>query len=379
MIEMETRQPDAEKSTGATATALRATDAAPRTEALPPIPTPPTTKSRDSHLAPPAKKKGRRVMTSKKPRELLTASRMNAFLACPRKCFYAYEMGLRRSTPSDALRTGTAIHAALEARAKGATADEAYKAALATGEFSEMDAAVLFSLIGGYYNHYAGEADAVQTLYPEVEFCFPLRFSRTFAVAGKIDGLAVLKDGRTALVEHKTCSEDISAGAPYWERLRFNVQLMQYVDAAQCAGWDIECVVYDVIRKPTIRLRKDESPDQFSTRLLQDCTARPEYYFARAEVGIRQNDLDEFRIMRDYIGRQIWANKRASRDSLYKEDPWIRHCNAMTCRSCEYASFCLQCVHVDKWSVPEGFAIVPPNPELSAGAAGGSIVENNKK
>lgn len=298
-------------------------------------------------------------------KELLTASRMNTFLACPRRHFYAYEMGLRRAETSDALKIGTAMHAALEARAKGAGVDDAFAAAIATGSFTEEDAAILFGLIGGYYRHYEGETDVVEVMHPEVEFAQPIPRSRTFIAAGKIDGLAVLKDGRTALVEHKTCNEDISAGAPYWERLRFNMQLMQYVIAARENGWNVDCVIYDVIRKPSIRVKQKETPEQFGERLLADCGERPEFYFARCEVAIRDDLIHEFEVQRHLICKMLLHCKTAAENAALPEYGWMRNCNGMTCRVCDYGAICLQNVHVNETNLPAGFVVAPPNPELN--------------
>ncbi len=298
-------------------------------------------------------------------RELLTATRMTAFLACPRKHFYAHELHMRRAEPGDALRIGTAIHKALELRALGADSDEAYKGAISTGEFTEADAATLYGLIGGYFRAYADANDAIKAMHPEIEFNLPIPGSRTFSAAGKIDGLAVLKDGRTALVEHKTCGEDISAGAPYWERLRFNVQLSQYVIAARANGWDVETVIYDVIRKPSIRVRQNETPEQFGERLLADCSERPEFYFARREVAILDEHIKEFETQRDVMCKILLHCKAAARKAAVPEHAWMRNVNAVTCRACEYAPVCLQNVHVDADNVPGGFVITPPNPELN--------------
>ncbi len=301
-------------------------------------------------------------------RELLTASRMNAFLACPRRHYYSHELGLRRAEPGNALRIGTAVHAALEHRANGGTLDAAYAAALATGEFAESDAAMLYGLIGGYYHAYTGGNDIIATMHPEIEFNMPIPGSRTFTAAGKIDGLAVLKDGRTALVEHKTCAEDISAGAPYWERLRFNVQLMAYVIAARAHGWDVETIVYDVIRKPSIRVRQNETADEFGERLLADCDERPEFYFARREVAILDEHIREFEVMRDVMCKMLLHCKAAARKAAFPEHGWIRNCNALTCRACEYAPICMQNIHIDLNNIPGGFVIAPINPELSTAA-----------
>ena len=298
-------------------------------------------------------------------RELITASRMSAFLMCPRKHFYSYEMGLRKAEPSNALRFGSGFHAALEARAKGATPEEAYHTAIDGKDFSEADAAIMYGLIGGYYKHYEGKADVIERMYPEVEFSLPIKGSRTFQAAGKIDGLGVLKDGRLTLVEHKTCSEDISAGAPYWERLRFNSQLGQYILAAREGGWNVECVIYDVIRKPAIRQKQNETPEQFGERLLEDCASRPDFYFARCEVSILESHLHEFEIQREVICKMLLHCKAASRKAELPEYGWIRNVNAVSCRTCEYAPICLQNIHIDRDNLPGGFIITEPNPELS--------------
>lgn len=301
-------------------------------------------------------------------RELLTASRMGAFLSCPRKHYYSHELHLRRAETSNALRIGTAIHAALELRALGADLDEAYAAAIGTGEFTDVDAATLFGLIGGYFATYDKGRDLISMLHPEIEFALPIPGSRTFMAAGKIDGLAILKDGRKALIEHKTCGEDISAGAPYWERLRFNVQLSQYILAARANGWDVETVVYDVIRKPSIRVRQGETPDEFGERLLADCRERPEFYFARREVAIIDDHIREFETQRDVMCKILLHCKAAARKATLPEHAWMRNVNGVSCRVCEYAPICLQNIHVDTETIPGGFEITPANPELNMAA-----------
>jgi hypothetical protein len=70
-------------------------------------------------------------------KELLTASRMAALLACPRKHFWRYELGLRRTVDADALRFGSAWHRAMEARWSGADISAAFVAGV--GDKSEVN------------------------------------------------------------------------------------------------------------------------------------------------------------------------------------------------------------------------------------------------
>ena len=296
-------------------------------------------------------------------KELLTASRMGALLACPRKHFWRYELGLRRQVDADALRFGTAWHAAMEARWTGADVEVAFAAAVAgKNELDELQLATLSGLLAGYYTRYA--SDPIKSVHPEVEFRHPLAGSRTFESAGKIDGLAVMHDGRLALVEHKTAGCDIAPDSDYWLRLRGNAQVMQYILAARALGWDVALVIYDVARKPSIRQKQGETPEQFGDRLAADTKERPEFYFARREVPILEDDLAEFEIQRQVLARQILACRGESRRARRPEHGWPRNVGEMTCKLCDFAGFCLQNTVVDAARPPAGFVVGAAHEEL---------------
>lgn len=301
-------------------------------------------------------------------RNTLTASRMGALLACPRKHFWRYEVGLHSVVSSGALRFGSAWHLAMECRWRGMDFFAALAKACAGAEnFTELDIATLSGLLSGYFARYGGEAEIVRTLHPEQEFRYPLDGSRTFDIAGKIDGLGVLFDGRLVLVEHKTAGESLDADSDYWQRLRFNAQIYQYVLAARALGWDVATVVYDVTRKPMIKQKQAETPEQFGERLAADTRERPEFYFARREVAVLDQDVDEFAIQRLELSRLILLLRAAGRRARRPEHAWPRNCGGMTCRFCEYSSFCMQNIAVDPAQPPAGFAVGEINPELSLG------------
>ena len=309
-------------------------------------------------------------------KELLTASRMTTLLACPRRHFWRYEVGLKAETEAHALRFGSAWHAAMEARWRGAPLELAIQAAVSgpTGSpqgvcrFDEIDLAMLAGLLTGYFRRYAEEI--VKELQPEVEFRHPIEGSRTFDSAGKIDGLGVLHDGRLALVEHKTTSESVDSGSDYWLRLRLNQQVMQYVVAARALGWDVGLILYDVTKKPAIRQRQGESAAEFGERLAADTQARPEFYFARREVPVLDQDLEEFKVQRYELSKLILALRQAERRTALREQAWPRNVNGMGCQMCEFAGFCMQGVHVDQNHIPAGFRIGDPHEELTSTTKG---------
>lgn len=288
-------------------------------------------------------------------------------LGCPRRHYWRYEIGLKAVTEAQALRFGTAWHAAMEARWQGLAFEAALAAAVKDVKFEEVQMATLSGLLAGYYRRH--EQEPVKELHAEVEFRHPIEGSRTFDSAGKIDGLGVLHDGRLVLMEHKTTSESMEAGSDYWLRLRLNQQVMQYVVAARALGWDVQVILYDVTKKPAIRQKQGETTAQFGDRLALDTQDRPDFYYARREVPVLDQDLEEFKIQRFELSKLILALRQAERRTGLREQAWPRNVNAMSCQGCEFSGFCLQGVHADAQSVPSGFRVGAVHGELAAGSA----------
>jgi hypothetical protein len=295
----------------------------------------------------------------------------------------------------------------MEARWKGAEYDAALDAALGDQEeLDEYSASTVSGLLIGYYRYY-GERETVGKLMPEEQFDYQLARSRTFRVSGKLDGLGSLTDGRSVIVEGKTTGDSIAPDSEYWQRLRFNPQLLQYVLAARQHGWNISEVIYDVTRKPSIQpkqvydtdesgckividkddhrvFKKDgspretgdtekgwtvkshiESPDEFADRLIADIASRPEFYFARREAPILEDDLREFESQRLMLARMILHCRHEETTLSKPESAWPRQVSDQTCSFCAFKSFCLQNISIDPQSLPEGFSI-QFNPELEA-------------
>jgi hypothetical protein len=291
---------------------------------------------------------------------------MDALLTCPRKHFWAYEIGLRPISSASALRFGSAWHRALEARWQGMGYDDSLESAVPDGvDLDELQIATLGGLLAGYFARYK-DNEIVKSVHAEIEFRQGLSGSRTFDVAGKIDGLGILVDERLALIESKTTSDSVEPSSDYWLRLRFNTQVFQYVLAARSLGWDVSTVIYDVTRKPAIRQKQNETVEEFGQRLAEDSISRPEFYFARREVPILEQDLVEFQTHRLTLTKLILHCRSAERKLLKREAAWPRNISTWNCQGCAYNNFCLQSVSVDLDHPPTGFRIGEANPELAA-------------
>lgn len=334
-------------------------------------------------------------------RIILTASSMSCALRCPRRYYYENILGLKVAQPSEALRIGTAVHGGGEARARGGDFAAQYAAALTGGTLDEWMAAKVFGILGAYDRTYGEVEDRdYSAMEPEVEFADPIDGSRTFEQRGKADGLAVLRDGRRVLWERKTTSDDIGETSDYWNRLKFNVQLLAYAGWVCHATGELPVCVYDVIRKPALSpranvpeldergrpivldadgnrcVRRDgepkktadaargerlaghpETPDEYGSRILAAMSGEPERYFARREVAVTADMLEEFRRERLGVCRMLLHFAAEARKAALPEYAYPRSCNADNCRACPFAGFCLERTHVDGTSVPEGFRI----------------------
>jgi len=330
--------------------------------------------------------------------ETLSPSRITKMLKCNRSHYLAYEIGLQQIETAQALRFGSAFHRALAARATGAGFDAALVAGIGEcADINELDVVILSALLAGYYARYADET--IVKLFPEVQIEIAMPYNRHFTAIHVVDGLAELRDGRTALVEHKTCSESLADDSDYWQSLRFQVQPLAYVSAAREKGWDVSTLLWDAIRKPSIApkqilildeagkkivldaagnrvFKKDgepresgdtekgyvvqsaeETPEQFGERLAADIAERPEFYYARRELAILQDTLDEFKAMRDCVARQIVSCRKEQARYEKPENAWPRNVGKFSCQTCDFSSFCLQNISASRTAIPSGFKV----------------------
>jgi CRISPR/Cas system-associated exonuclease Cas4 (RecB family) len=314
-------------------------------------------------------------------KQLLTHSRLSCFRACPRKHYLRYELGLKPEETSLALRVGSAHHAALEAVDKGQDPAVAIEAVVS----DPYDLALVAAMHDAHRRCYADAP--LEAVTSEMEFDLPLRNPETGAptscwrFAGKIDRIVRLADGRLALMEYKTTSQDFAPGAAYWLKLHLDQQLSLYVIAARQLGYEVETVLYDVTRRPGLRPLKatpeesrkytkdgrlyanqreaDETPEEFAARIAADISERPDHYFARIEIARLDQDLED-------CAAELWQQQLAIREAQ-RTRRWYR--NPGACfngggSSCEYLSICLS--HGLETTTPSGFVRSENvNPELA--------------
>lgn len=344
--------------------------------------------------------------------DLLTHSRMACFKKCPKKHYFQYELGVRTSKPADALRVGSAVHKCLEKLAKGTTIEgviawliESYAdmptwcVTIEDVEERIAEMVKVRCMIEGYYDYWAAnKIDPATTVaeYVAVEIPFEVpiinpktgRPSNTFSAAGKIDAIVRLADGRLAVMEHKTTSDDIEPTSDYWTRLKMDQQISLYYIAAQACGYEVSTVLYDVLKKPrhspttvpmlddegrkivldqnanrvykangeprisgdaekgyVVAIRKETS-SEYRQRLMADMVSSPGDYFVRREVPRLGRDIEEFR-------QELWDQAVAIR---HARNNMAHYRNTSVCsgfgQRCEYLDVCL---YLNNDNIPAGF------------------------
>lgn len=295
---------------------------------------------------------------------LLTVSRARSFRRCARHHYHAYEQGYRPLESSGPLTFGTLWHKALEIWWSGEEEGTAIQFLKAVDGIDEFTRVALIELLWGYAARWAQEQDMVP-LRVEAEFVSPLTnpktgaASRTFQIGGKID--LIVRDqargGDVWLMEHKTTSEDIAPGSPYWQKLRLDAQISTYLNGARSLGFDPVGCVYDVAARPSLRPLKatpeadrkyvkgsqrlyanqreaDETPEEYQRRVRAHILENPERYYQRGEVVRLDDETHE-------AAWDLWQTARAIREAEL-EERWPR--NPEACfhwnRPCEFFPVC---------------------------------------
>jgi hypothetical protein len=239
-------------------------------------------------------------------------------------------------------------------------------------------------MLRGYDCRWSSDMALYEVLAVEAEFRAPLvnpmtkQASRTWRIGGKLDVIVrERRQDRELIVEHKTSTDDVTAGSEYWRRLRIDGQISQYYEGAKQLGYDVEGCIYDVLKKPrqlpsTVAFTDDagvkivlgpdgqrvrtkdgkkwretgdaaqgyvlqarpETPDEYRLRLLETVAADPNAFFARGEVVRLEAEMSEALYDVWQLGKQIREAELAGRFPR-NPDACVRWG-----RTCEYFDVC---------------------------------------
>jgi len=281
---------------------------------------------------------------------------MVTFGRCEQLHQFKYLERLRPQLESVSLEMGTAVHLGLELQDPGAAfkfIQDKRSRLITRDEFESADVAAGIAriMVAGALKQWDD--------WPEIrefEFILPLknpktgRQSRAHEFAGKMDGLCL---SRNEVYEYKTSSRVDNS---YVDRLDIDFQVSAMLEAASLEfKRAIRTVVYRILKKPSMKRRKDDTVDDYLNRMALDYAKRPEFYYFEEIVTRSEQQMDLWR-------REAWeVHKRI----MYTENGGQPVRNTESCVGrfgrCAFLDLCCGAVTKDAYRV-----IDDPHPELGA-------------
>ena len=235
---------------------------------------------------------------------IASISQIKLFKACRRAWQFRYIEKLESVETAESLETGKSYHAYLEMLENGEE--------LPDDDFSKAAA------MARAYQKYILPQFHVEAAEKELE-----KSIGDHVLHGFVDGLS--DDGY--IVEHKTTSADISEGGEYEYNLLWDEQVLAYMSLSGRRK-----VHYTVCRKPTIRLKKDETEEEFYDRMVAWYDDDTENKIRVFTVERTDAEVAEFEKEFEAICNEMMATGNCYRNTC--------HCNSWG-RRCEYSSICL--------------------------------------
>lgn len=247
----------------------------------------------------------------------VTQSILQKFIGCRDRAHKSLALGLKSTDRKEAMEYGTIFHKLIEEGARMGSTYSRTKMVQIMLQYMKLKypspESLLLCKIGlaQYHKYKEWEADKPKYKYiaqepvfkeaitlpathfnpcPEISINIP----RTeIILRGRIDEV-IEKNGEIWLQENKTKGRiDLSFLA---DTIPENIQVMFYAVAAELKyGRPIKGVIYNVIRKPGQRQRKNESDEDFVTRIGKEIEENPSYYFYRLQYAFPPGSIEKWK------------------------------------------------------------------------------------
>lgn len=234
----------------------------------------------------------------------ITTSQINDFKDCRRRYWFGYRELLKPKKENESLTIGSSYHAKVEE-------------ILTTGTFTESND-YTDAMARAFIKYIKPQLNEIVAVEKE----FRYRLSRGIYLKGKIDAITV-----EGLVEHKTTGNYIDE--KYMYKVDFmNDQVSNYL----IASGETRPITYTVITKPTIRIKKTETLEEYIKRCEEWYDEDTERKIRVFKVYRTQEELDRQRETLVAMAKEI---RRADREKFF-----YRNDRACSILGCQFASIC---------------------------------------
>ena len=168
----------------------------------------------------------------------------------------------------------------------------------------ELYIAMAYSLFEPYCDYWKKKDEAYE--WVGVEAQFDVQLATGYKMRGMRDGI-FRKNGKLWVLETKTASriDEETLG----QTLNYDLQTLYYVLATELEFKEpVAGVIYNVIRKPQLRQKKDESFPEYARRMQEDVQARPEFYFKRFELAYtkKRKLMEAEELKQKFMEMELW-------------------------------------------------------------------------
>lgn len=250
----------------------------------------------------------------------LSTSKVKCYKGCRRLYYFKYIEELESVQEAQALTDGKTYHSKIES--------------LYNSGWFEIDIENLkITAMAMAYEKY---------IYPQFKchkaeewFDITLNKRKKHNLVGRFDAIA--DDG--CVVEHKTTSNDVDDAYIY--NLRLDEQILNYMIAS-----GKNRMYYTVCKKPTIRQRQNETPEQFLERCIAWYEEDTENKIRVISVTRNEKEIDEQKVTLCFIADEMRKTEKLCREAdteqmkkvcMYRNPAYCQQYG----RTCEFAGICL--------------------------------------
>ena len=270
---------------------------------------------------------------------------LSDFLFCRRKFDLHYNKGYSPKVLPTAFIVGGMFADAIEQYHNGVDMMDIYahianmeaKALLQCTSQKEIDIietrkATIMAMVTGYDCNFDNDWESCEPEY-RIEHQMEKIVTSDYKIICRLDGFVIMKDGTHWVMELKTASQ---LRQDTIEKLPLNFQILLYNYTLQRhLNKPVSGVIYRHIKKPTIRIKKSETPPMFQDRIMKEYMNNPEKYYNEEHIYFDTETMFEF--------EQELYDKLCDLDACYRTDRWYK--NEINCTTkygdCMYMPYCI--------------------------------------
>lgn len=235
--------------------------------------------------------------------EGFTQSELTTFGDCAQKWHWRYNRMIEKAGSfSFALMFGTAFHQSMEEY----YSTKGKRVSVATLQFDKGVIAsaddllkleywqhVLSAMVKAYCIYYKGDFDLgeIEQIEEELDVEY-----RGFRLRGKVDLRMMIKGDGRYIYDHKTTSRLTKEVVAGWD-FRFQFMFYLWLKSIQDSKMKLKGYFINAVKKPELKVKKDESIPAFGQRVFEDMVMNPDKYYYREAYPITKDALQHFQTM----------------------------------------------------------------------------------